>query len=76
MNEISRRIARKLNRSPATILHTIRKHDQEQPGLAIFGDAAEPIAAEEHTRIVRLYRRGVPIKTLAKRTCRPRSAIS
>src|SRR5205814_1111661 len=27
VNEISRRIARKLNRSPATVLHTIRKYD-------------------------------------------------
>src|SRR5688572_2226735 len=75
VNEISRRIARKLNRSPATILHTIRKHDQERPDGAIFADAPQPIADEERVRLVRLYRRGVKIKTLAKRTCRPRSAI-
>ena len=43
VNEISRRIARKLNRSPATILHTIRKHDQENPAEAIFTTAPQPI---------------------------------
>ncbi|HWP41166.1 MAG TPA: hypothetical protein VNL70_09590, partial [Tepidisphaeraceae bacterium] len=37
--EIARRIARKLNRSPLTILHTIRKHDQENPQAAIFPSA-------------------------------------
>ncbi|MEO6434266.1 MAG: sigma-70 family RNA polymerase sigma factor [Tepidisphaeraceae bacterium] len=75
VNEISRRIGRRLNRSPATILHTLRKHDQENPAVAIFATAAEPIAEEERVRIVRLHRRGVAIKTLAKRSCRPRSAI-
>ena len=75
VNEISRRIARKLNRSPATILHTIRKHDAENPAAAIFAQAEAPIADDERVRIVRLFRRGVPIKTLAKRSCRPRSAI-
>jgi RNA polymerase sigma factor (sigma-70 family) len=75
VNEISRRIARKLNRSPATVLHIIRKHDAENPDAAIFPQAAEPMADEERVRIVRLFRKGVPIKTLAKRACRPRSAI-
>ncbi len=75
VNEISRRIARKLNRSPATILHTIRKHDQENPQNAIFPEDAPVIADEERTQIVRLFRRGIPIKTLARRSCRPRSAV-
>jgi RNA polymerase sigma factor (sigma-70 family) len=75
VNEISRRIARKLNRSPATVLHTIRKYDQEHPESAIFGQAAEAVGEEERTRIVKLFRRGVAIRTLAKRSCRPRSAI-
>jgi RNA polymerase primary sigma factor len=75
VNEISRRIARKLNRSPATVLHTIRKYDQEHAEAAIFGQAADAISEEDRTRIVKLFRRGIAIRTLAKRTCRPRSAI-
>ena len=75
VTEISRRIARKLNRSPATILHTIRKHDQENAAQAIFTQAPLPITEDDRTRLVKLYRRGVAIKVLAKRTCRPRSAV-
>jgi hypothetical protein len=75
VNEISRRIARKLNRSPATILHTIRKHDQENASQAIFAHAPLPITEDDRVRLVKLYRRGVGIKVLARRTCRPRSAV-
>ncbi len=72
---ISRRIARKLSRSPATILHTIRKHDQEDPAAAIFPLAAEAIGDEERARILRGYRRGLTIESIAKRSCRPRQAV-
>jgi RNA polymerase sigma factor (sigma-70 family) len=75
VNEISRRIARKLRRSPLTILHTIRKHDAEHAADAIFPAAAEPFSDAERARIVRLFRRGVTLKKLARRTCRTRSAV-
>ena len=74
-SEIARRIARKLNRSPATILHTIRKHDADHPDRAIFELAADEVSDDQRQRIVRLQRRGLTIKSLAKRTGRPRSAI-
>ena len=74
-NEISRRIARKLNRSPATILHTIRKHDAEHPDQAVFPLAAEGVGDEERVRILRGYRRGLAIGAIARRACRPRQAI-
>jgi len=73
--EIARRIARKLNRSPLTILHTIRKHDQEHAADAIFAQSAEAIGEDERQRILRGYRRSVGISVLAKRTCRSRSAV-
>lgn len=74
-NEISRRIARKLNRSPATVLHTIRKHDAERPDQAVFPLAAEGVGDEERVRILRGYRRGLAIGAIARRSCRPRQAI-
>jgi RNA polymerase primary sigma factor len=74
-NEISRRIARKLNRSPATVLHTIRKHDAEHPDRAVFPLAAEGIGDEERVRILRGYRRGLAIGAIARRACRPRQAV-
>jgi len=73
--EIARRIARKLGRSPLTILHTIRKFDQERPAEAVFPQAPEPVSDIERQRILRGHRRGLAIALLAKRACRPRSAI-
>jgi RNA polymerase primary sigma factor len=75
MHEIARRIARRLNRSPLTVLHTIRKHDAEQPQQAIFARAADSIGEQDRSRIVKAHRHGLSIKSLAKRLCRPRSAI-
>ena len=75
VQQIARRIARKLNRSPATVLHTIRKHDAEHPHDAIFPRAAEPVSEEERTRILRGYRRGLPLGALSRRVCRPRQAV-
>lgn len=73
--EIARRIGRKMNRSPLTVLHTIRKHDAEQPGRAVFPRAAEPVSEDERNRVVKGCRRGVPLGALAKRIGRPRSAV-
>ena len=74
-DEISRRIGRRVERSPLTILHTIRKHDQEHPSAAIFPHAAQPIGDEERQRIARGFRKGLSIRSLAERFGRPRSAI-
>ena len=64
-----------MNRSPLTILHTIRKHDQEHPDQAIFPHAAPDLNDEERTQIVRGYRRGLPLRSLAQGVCRNRSAV-
>ncbi len=73
--EIARRIGKKLNRSPVTILHTVRKHDQDHPEAAIFPLAAEAISDDDRVQIVRGYRRGLALQALARRTCRSRSAV-
>jgi RNA polymerase primary sigma factor len=75
MHEIARRIAKKMRRSHLTILHTIRKHDIDHPELAIFPLAASPVADLERSKIVRGFRRGMPLGLLARRTCRPRSVV-
>lgn len=75
VHEICRRVAKKLNRSPLTIQHIIRKHDQEHPELAVFALAPAPVGEEERTRILRGYRRGLALRTLSRRTCRTTSAV-
>jgi len=74
-NEIARRIARKLGRSHLTVLHTIRKHDAEHPHEAIFPHASDPISEDDRGRILKAYRHGVAMQSLASRYCKPRSAI-
>lgn len=73
--EISRRIARKLNRSPGTVLHTIRKHDAENRQDAIFAMASEDLSVDDRAKILRGYKRGLSLQSLAKRVCRTRTAI-
>ena len=73
--EIARRIGKKLGRSPATILHTLRKHDLDHPAAAIFPRAAAPITGDERARIIRLDRRDMPLRAIARRVCRSRSAV-
>ena len=74
-HEISRRIGRKLNRSPLTVAQIIRRYDEAHPNDAVFALAPEPITPDERTRILRGYRRGLALRRLARRTCRPKSAI-
>jgi RNA polymerase sigma factor (sigma-70 family) len=73
---ITRRVGRKMNRSPLAILHTVRKHDAECPAAeAIFPDAAPEIAIEDRERILRLFRRGTSIDELSRRFDRPHCMI-
>jgi RNA polymerase sigma factor (sigma-70 family) len=75
INEISRRIARKLNRSPLTIQATIRKHDAEDPKKAIFSLAPRPIDDSERLRIIRIIRSGSRLQDAASQTGRRRTAV-
>jgi RNA polymerase sigma factor (sigma-70 family) len=74
-NEIARRIAKHLRRSPLTILHTIKKHDEEVPQEAIFPLAAKGLSTEERAVVLKGHRRGLTLRALAKRLCRPRVAV-
>lgn len=65
--EITRRIGRKLNRSPLTILHTLRKHDVENPARAILPSAPPGFSPEQSDLALRLHRRGASIASLACR---------
>ncbi|HMB96639.1 MAG TPA: sigma-70 family RNA polymerase sigma factor, partial [Tepidisphaeraceae bacterium] len=73
--EITRRIAKRLNRSPLTILHIIRRHDQEHADDPILLFAAVDVQQEVRSRILRAYRRGISIKSLAGRYYLSRSEI-
>jgi RNA polymerase primary sigma factor len=71
VREITRRIARKLHRSPLTILHIVRKFDQENAERAIFPSAATPISDKQKSFILRKHEKGIAIRRLASRLNRP-----
>ncbi|HSI32342.1 MAG: sigma-70 family RNA polymerase sigma factor [Phycisphaerae bacterium] len=75
VREMTRRIARKLNRSPLTILHVIKKHDQESPGEAIFPAAPPDLTAQDRLSIVRKHEHGTDLRQIARRLCRPSSEV-
>lgn len=74
-SEIARRIARRLNRTPSTVLHVLRKHDEEQPERAVLTAAAPDLTADERARIVRGHERGMTLAALAARARRSRADV-
>jgi RNA polymerase sigma factor (sigma-70 family) len=75
VEEITRRVGRRMNRSPLTVLHTVRRHDEQNPSSAIFAQAAAAIGAEERESALRSFRRGTAIGELARRMERPQAMI-
>ncbi len=75
LTEISRRIARRLGRSPETVRYTIKNYDREHPEQALFAGATGPLDAEVRDTIYGSYRRGISVDTLAKRFHRTRTSM-
>ncbi len=73
--EIARRIARKLNRSPETVRYTIKRHDVENPGTAVFGPTRGVLDEKTRESIFSSYRHGISIDDLADRFHRTRSTV-
>jgi transposase len=75
LTEVSRRIARRLGRSPETVRYTIKNYDREHPDKALFPSATGPLDEEAKSTIYSSYRRGIPVETLAKRFRRTRTSM-
>ncbi len=75
LTEVSRRIARRLGRSPETVRYTIKNYDREHPEKALFPSATGPLDEEAKSTIYSSYRRGIPVETLAKRFRRTRTSM-
>ncbi|MCS6850932.1 MAG: sigma-70 family RNA polymerase sigma factor [Gemmataceae bacterium] len=75
LTEISRRIARRLHRSPETIRYTIKNFDREHPEQALFPHLTGPLSAEDKQTIYASHRRGISVETLAKRFGRTRNSV-
>ncbi len=72
LTEISRRIARRLGRSPETVRYTIRNFDRAHPDQALFPDLTGPFDTDTKQVIFNSFRRGISVDMLAnrfQRTC-------
>lgn len=74
-SEISKRLARKLGRSPETIRYTLKTYDEEHVETAIFPNARSPLSPDKKREIYRRARRGASINRLADDYCRTRNSI-
>ncbi|MBL8794889.1 MAG: sigma-70 family RNA polymerase sigma factor [Planctomycetia bacterium] len=75
LTEVSRRIARRLGRSPETVRYTIKNYDREHPEAALFPEVAGPLSDETKDVIYNSFRRGIGIDRLAERFRKTRGSI-
>jgi RNA polymerase sigma factor (sigma-70 family) len=75
LTEISRRIARRLGRSPETVRYTIKNFDREHPEQALFPAVGGTLDTETKQAIFSSYRRGISVDILAKRFRRNRTSM-
>ncbi len=73
--DVTRRLAKRMNRSVETIRYTLKQFDQDHPDLAIFPEASGPLSEENKKKIYQQYRRSVSVDALAKRFCRTKTSI-
>lgn len=75
LSDVVRRIARRTGRAAETIRYTIRKHDAEHPGEAVFPHLPSRLGEQEKESIYHGFLRGVAIQALARQYHRTRGSI-
>jgi len=74
-SEISKRIARKMNRAAETIRYTLKAYDENHPEAAIFPSASPTMTDHSKSEIFRHHREGASVEEIARKFCRTRSSI-
>jgi len=75
LTQVSRRVARRLGRSPEAVRYTIKNFDREHPDQALFPAVTGPFDSETKQVIFNSFRRGIAVETLAKNFQRTRSSM-
>jgi RNA polymerase primary sigma factor/RNA polymerase sigma factor len=73
--EVTRRIAKHMERSVETIRYTIKRFDHENPEIAIFPNQTAPLNLEVKERIYADFVAGKSADAIAKRYCRTKTSI-
>jgi RNA polymerase primary sigma factor/RNA polymerase sigma factor len=74
-SEITKRLAKRSNRSVETIRYTLKQFDRQHPQLAVFPHVTGPLSEETRKKVYRQYRRGDSVEALAKQHCRTKTSI-
>ena len=73
--EVTRRIAKAMDRSVETIRYTIKQFDQQYPDIAVFPDQTGPLNMEMKERIYESFLSGRSAEQIGKRSCRTKTTI-
>ena len=73
--EVTRRIAKHMERSVETIRYTIKQHDKDNPTIAVFPDQTGPLNLEMKERIYADFVAGKTAESIAKRYCRTKTTV-
>ncbi len=73
--EVTRRIAKHMDRSVETIRYTIKRFDQLHPEMAVFPDQTGPLNLEMKERIYADFAGGKSAESIAKRYCRTKTTV-
>ena len=73
--EVTRRIAKSMQRSIETIRYTIKAFDNQNPTIAVFPDQTGPLNLEMKERIYADFIAGKSADSIAKRYCRTKTTV-
>ena len=73
--EVTRRIAKHMDRSVETIRYTIKRFDQLNPEMAVFPDQTGPLNLEMKERIYADFAGGKSADSISKRYCRTKTTV-
>ncbi len=73
--EVTRRIAKHMDRSVETIRYTIKNFDSDNPEIAVFPDQTGPLNLEMKERIYADFAAGKSADSIAKRYCRTKTTV-
>ncbi len=75
LNTVAAHLAQKTGRAHQTIRHILEHHDREHDDHKLFVDRTRPLSVQEKRAIIRAYRTGTTVATIALRFGRTRSTI-
>lgn len=73
--EVTRRIAKYMERSVETIRYTIKQFDSDNPTIAVFPDQTGPLNLEMKERVYADFVAGKSAESIAKRYCRTKTTV-